>query len=100
MCRFSVDNIPSRERAIRVYLKVLHLEGDELIRRYLLHVLPPGLLRIRHHYSFLANCCRAKHVAQIRKAIAAEAEQDTETPEEREPKFSHRYRARAAGPGG
>ena len=34
--------------------KVLWLEAGELVRRFLLHVLPKGLMRIRH-YGFLAN---------------------------------------------
>lgn len=44
---------------------VMTLDADEFIRRFLLHVLPCGLMRIRH-YGFLANrhcetklaCCR------------------------------------------
>jgi hypothetical protein len=48
--------------------KVLWLEGTELIRRFLLHVLPKGLMRIRH-YGFLANRCRAERVHQIRHAL-------------------------------
>jgi hypothetical protein len=44
--------------------KVLWLHGAELLRRFLLHVLPKGLMRIRH-YGLLANCCRAKRLAQI-----------------------------------
>jgi hypothetical protein len=37
-----------------------------LIRRFLLHVLPKGLMRIRH-YGFLANRCRKHKLAKIRK---------------------------------
>ena len=48
--------------------KVLWIEGTELIRRFLLHVLPKGLMRIRH-YGFLANRCRAERVRQIRHAL-------------------------------
>ena len=33
------------------------LSGDEFVRRFLLHILPKGLMRVRH-YGFLANCCR------------------------------------------
>ena len=46
--------------------KVMHLADEELIRRFLLHVLPKGFMRIRH-FGFLANRC----LAQIRTAIAA-----------------------------
>lgn len=45
------------------------LSTDEFIRRYLLHVLPKGLMRIRH-YGFLANRCRKKKLMYLRKAIA------------------------------
>ena len=49
--------------------KVMRLSGVEFIRRFLLHVLPKGLMRLRH-YGFLANCCRAKKLARIRIALA------------------------------
>jgi hypothetical protein len=50
--------------------KVMHLAVEEFIRRFLLHVLPKGLVRIRH-YGFLANACRAKQLPRIRQVIAA-----------------------------
>lgn len=49
--------------------KVMALEGEEFLRRFLLHVLPKGLMRIRH-YGFLANRCRKTKLAQIRSALA------------------------------
>lgn len=48
--------------------KRMPLEGEELIRRFLLHVLPKGFVRVRH-YGFLANCCRAKKLPTIREGI-------------------------------
>ena len=51
--------------------KVMHLQGEELLRRFLLHVLPKGFMRIRH-FGFLANRCRARRLGQIREAIAAQ----------------------------
>lgn len=51
--------------------KVLKLAPEELIRRFLLHVLPRGLMRIRH-YGFLANCCRKVKLSQIHSAFRAE----------------------------
>jgi hypothetical protein len=40
--------------------KTMRLQATEFIRRFLLHVLPSGFVRIRH-YGFLANCvCREK----------------------------------------
>ena len=41
----------------------LTLESDEFIRRYLLHVLPKGLMRVRH-YGFLSNRCRRAQAAE------------------------------------
>jgi len=62
-------------------LKVMRLSGVEFIRRFLLHVLPKGLMRLRH-YGFLANRCRAEKLRCIRSALAqdsesAPAEEDT-----------------------
>jgi hypothetical protein len=53
--------------------KVMHLAVEEFIRRFLLHVLPKGLVRIRH-YGFLANACRSKQLPRIRQAIALAVE--------------------------
>jgi hypothetical protein len=49
--------------------KTLTLAGSELIRRFLLHVLPKGFMRVRH-FGFLANRCRAERLGAIRQAIA------------------------------
>jgi hypothetical protein len=48
--------------------KVLTLEVDEFLRRFLLHVLPPRLVRIRY-YGFLANRTRAKSIELARQLI-------------------------------
>jgi hypothetical protein len=53
--------------------KVMRLDAEELLRRFLLHVLPKGLMRVRH-FGFLANRCRRERVARIRAAIAAHQE--------------------------
>jgi hypothetical protein len=50
---------------------VMRLEAEELLRRFLLHVLPKGFMRIRH-FGFLANRCRGTRLAQIREAIAGQ----------------------------
>jgi hypothetical protein len=50
--------------------KVMTLAADELIRRFLLHVLPPGFQRIRH-FGFLANCHRRDKLALCRQLLAA-----------------------------
>jgi len=48
--------------------KVLTLSGAELLRRFLLHVLPKGFMRIRH-FGFLANRCRTQRIEEIRAAV-------------------------------
>lgn len=57
----SFDYKDYRENACR---RTMQLDPVEFIRRYLLHVLPKGLMRIRH-YGLLANCCRPQ-LAQLR----------------------------------
>lgn len=49
--------------------KVMRLSGVEFIRRFMLHVLPKGFMRLRH-YGFLANRCRAEKLMQIRSVLA------------------------------
>jgi hypothetical protein len=49
--------------------RVMRLAGEEFVRRWLLHVLPHGLMRIRH-YGFLANCHRRQKLALIRGCLA------------------------------
>jgi hypothetical protein len=70
-------------------LKTMTLALPEFIRRFLLHVLPPGFHRIRH-YGLLANGQRREMVARARqlldpataKAAATECTDDThEAPE-------------------
>ncbi len=45
------------------FFSVLHTwnQKDEFLRRFLLHVLPPGFVRIRH-FGFLAHRRRARHL--------------------------------------
>ncbi len=49
--------------------KVMTLEADEFMRRFLLHVLPPGFHRIRH-FGFLANSHRAARLGLCRRLLA------------------------------
>ena len=49
--------------------KVMTLDADEFIRRFLLHVLPDGFHRIRH-YGYLANGHRAAKLAGCRRLLA------------------------------
>src|SRR6476659_4610360 len=48
--------------------KVMTLDADEFIRRFLLHALPDGFHRIRH-YGFLANGDRADNVALCQRLL-------------------------------
>ena len=48
--------------------KILTLEAHEFIRRFLLHVLPDGFMRIRH-FGFLANRSKKHALTQCRKLL-------------------------------
>jgi hypothetical protein len=52
----------------RCRYKTLTLSPGEFMRRFLLHVLPAGLHRIRH-YGLLANIGRKHHLAKIRELL-------------------------------
>lgn len=52
-------------------MKVMRLTTDEFISRFLIHVLPSGLHRIRHT-GFLANGIRRDRIGQIRRLLDAE----------------------------
>ena len=62
--------------------KVLRLAGEEFVRRFLLHILPKGLMRVRH-YGFLANRCRRTKLPRIRSALNAPPLATNEDPEGR-----------------
>jgi hypothetical protein len=48
--------------------KIMTLDGDEFIRRFLIHVLPDRFHRIRY-YGFLSNCHRTPKLALCRKLL-------------------------------
>jgi len=50
--------------------KVMTLEADEFIRRFLIHTLPAGFQRIRH-FGFMANCHRKVKLEICRKLLIA-----------------------------
>jgi hypothetical protein len=50
--------------------KLMTLDAQEFIRRYLLHVLPKGFMRIRH-YGLLGNRAKRHKLAQARAALNA-----------------------------
>ncbi len=65
--------------------KVMTLDADEFIRRFLLHTLPDGFHRIRH-YGFLANGHRADKLALCRKLLAAAPCTEAIAQDRREPR--------------
>lgn len=58
--------------------RVMALHPSEFIRRFLMHVLPKGLMRIRH-YGILANRCRQASVNIIRKILMTPAPENTDS---------------------
>jgi len=50
--------------------KVMTIEADEFIRRFLIHTLPPGFQRIRH-FGFMANCHRKAKLELCGKLLIA-----------------------------
>jgi hypothetical protein len=65
--------------------KVMTLEPQEFIRRFLLHTLPDGFHRIRH-YGFLANGHRTGKLALCRKLLDAQPQEpDAEQAEDAAP---------------
>jgi hypothetical protein len=55
------------------------IAATEFLRRFLLHVLPKGFMKIRH-YGFMANRSRAAKLALIRRLLNVSTEPPTETP--------------------
>jgi hypothetical protein len=53
-------------------MKVMALAAQEFLRRFLLHVLPAGFVRIRH-YGLLGNRDRAKRLVTCRTVLHLEA---------------------------
>lgn len=71
-------------------VKVMRLPAEEFIRRFLLHVLPKGFMRIRH-YGLLANRYRTAHLAACRAAL------DAPTPAPAEPETVETFLSRVLG---
>jgi hypothetical protein len=71
--RVNADSVAFRFRdyADGKRLKVMELSVHEFIRRFLLHVLPSGFVRIRH-YGLLANRSRTKSLSRCRTLLGAE----------------------------
>ena len=74
--------------------KTMTLATDEFIRRFLIHVLPKGLHRIRH-YGLFANGERAKNIARARELLAVPSRRDrpADTRQRRRPPSRRRWRS-------
>jgi Putative transposase len=57
-----------RDRRDGNQLKQLTIGAPEFLRRFLLHVTPPGLCRIRH-YGFLSNRCKDQQLPRCRELL-------------------------------
>ena len=68
-----------RDRRNNNTLKTMTLQAKEFIRRFLLHVLPDGFVRIRH-FGFLANRYKKENIQHCREIIGY-SEQIPETTE-------------------
>ena len=79
-----------RDYADENKVKVMRLDADEFIRRFLLHVLPRGFTRLCH-YGLLANRCRARKLALCRGLLHQPA------PEPREPETTREMLLRLTG---
>ena len=66
-----------KDRAENGRHKEMTLDAVEFLRRFLLHVLPKGFMRIRH-FGFLANRSRKKKLALARELIAEERQSESE----------------------
>jgi hypothetical protein len=72
----SIDNgrvtFTYKDRQKKDEIKKMTLAADEFIRRFLLHVLPKGLIKIRY-FGFLAHTNKKKDIPLIRKLIDPDA---------------------------
>ncbi len=70
----SADTVSFRWKDYRIKrgdrMKVMRLDTNEFIRRFLTHVLPDGFHRIRH-YGLLASAQRKANIAKVRVLIGA-----------------------------
>ena len=57
-----------RDYADNNTVKVMSLKPEEFIRRFLMHVVPTGFMRVRF-FGFLANACKKKNIEIIRKLL-------------------------------
>jgi hypothetical protein len=70
--------------------KIMTLQVEEFMRRFLLHILPAGFMRIRH-YGLLANRCKKECLQRCRMSLQAPA------PEPQEPETVEAFILRVLG---
>jgi hypothetical protein len=71
-------------------IKIMDLEADEFIRRFLLHVLPEGFQRIRY-YGFLANRDRRKKLALCHQLLGMQGSSQTTSVKDSVKDYRERY---------
>jgi hypothetical protein len=80
----SIDNgkviFTYRDRANNNELKTMTVTAQEFIRRFLLHVLPEGFMKIRY-FGFLSNRNKGEAICLIRKLIDSDIELPEKTKE-------------------
>ncbi len=69
-----------RDRQENNEKKIMTLDANEFIRRFLLHVLPKGFMKIRY-FGFLANVKKKEYIPIIRQLIEPMAELPEKTKE-------------------
>lgn len=75
LLRFENDQVDLRYKDYRdEQYKVMTLSSEELLHRFLLHVLPKGYMRVRH-YGLLANRHRKEKIEQIRSILSTQKQQ-------------------------
>lgn len=60
-----------RQRDGSMQIRSCQLKADQFIRRFLVHELPCGFMRIRH-FGFLGNACRTKNLESLRQQFKME----------------------------
>jgi hypothetical protein len=58
--------------------RTMTLDGEEFLRRFLLHAVPRGFVRIRH-FGLLANCVRTQSLIDCRRLLAVSVTKPEET---------------------
>jgi len=69
-----------KDRSDHDQVKLLTLDAHEFIRRFLLHLLPSGFMKIRH-FGFLANSCKNENLKRIREQLGV-CLQESDSPRE------------------